>query len=153
MNYEHITTVTVILVTLVILWYVDKEIKILRSDVVNMKEALSINVQMFQKLRHILGSNVRPGDLMYVPKRQEQNDEQKLPSESAPQQEKDKDEATVNVSNVHQEVLETIQEEEPPEQLKDDTESLPVASNDIPVQQEQTKPPTKRGGRRKIPSN
>ena len=122
MNYEqNITMVSVILVTLFVLWYVDKEIKILRSDVVNMKEALSINVQMFQKLRGLYGS-LRNG-VSSLPNTVKSQNLKSAPVEN-------------NTENSNQ--LETIKEviEEDESNIDEKKENTPIASNDVPTQKE-----------------
>lgn len=146
MNYEqNITVAAVIIVTLVVLWYVDKEIKILRSDVVHMKEALSINVQMFQKLRNAYQSLPSALQPMMNRRRMEQaakesDEEQK--SETPSDVEEEKKESVVEDGK-----LDTIEEEECSVELSKESPKEPLASNDVPVQKEVVK---KRGGRRKI---
>lgn len=137
MNYEqNITIGAVIIVTLVVLWYVDKEIKILRSDVVNMKEALSINVQMFQKLRNAyqaISVGLRPSNRP-TRKEIETDTEAECAPESAPE---------LAPQSVRQ--LETINEtEEEPE-----SESVPLPVNDVPPQKETT---VKKRSRKKLPA-
>ena len=125
MGYEqNITVFAVIAVTLLVLWYVDKEIKILRNDVNNMKDGLSLNIQMFQKLKSAyqsipvaLGNRPPSGP---------------PPQKQVPETIKEKQEELDDSDNSCKipSKLETIQENEEP-----------LASNDVQVLPEQ-KPPT-----------
>ena len=135
MGYEqNITIFAVIGVTLVILWYVDKEIKILRNDVNNMKDGLSLNIQMFQKLKSAYQSiPVALGNRPPLPK-------QNTPT--VPEEE------TCKVPSK----LETIKEVSEVETVPKE----PLPSNEIPVLQEEQKEQntqpktTTKKGRRKI---
>ena len=140
MGYEqNVTVFAVIAVTLLVLWYVDKEIKILRNDVNNMKDGLSLNIQMFQKLKNAyqsipiaLGNRPPPNIQQQVPP----TAPKVLPEEPCKVTDK----------------LETIQEVEE----HDTKSSEPVASNDVQVLPEQSQeiPVTKpaRKGRKKVES-
>ena len=140
MPYEqNITVAAIIIVTLVVLWYIDKEIKILRTDVVHMKEALSINVQMFQKLRNAYQSI--PATLKPMLNKQKLEKLGKEESKPETVEEESKPE-TVEDSKP-----ETI-EEDPKECKLETVIEEPLASNDVPVQKETVV--KKRNTRKKI---
>ena len=135
---QNLTVFAVVAVTLMVLWYVDKEIKILRNDVNTMKDGLNMNVQMLHKLKaayQSIPAVIAGGHMMKPPDLKRDISPKEVSEENNETIEKSGDEVCVidNSDKLH-----TIPENEEP-----------IAANEVPVVKEEQRT-VKKGGRRKI---